>query len=299
MLTIDYKDSRIGEAFYKQMNESLLTLLKHDYGKVAVDLKKKDNRTILLMDGLESLSSDQKQGIISVFTNVTVANYFTKWMREWLQEAFYYEDETEIQAIIQTAKNISLPSPMEKQRYYSFDFLGWQREIYYKLAPFVENHVSFSFDSFLYFRLKPVREKLLYLAEDAIDEYKMELDYQLMLNRCRDLLRKQAPRVSVVYVYLKDKIEFMDEKRKKISIKQIYQWLETVTTFERSLPVHERIIGPLVSMAPEKIVVDSANCDDDLYHTLKNIFEERIVLADLQNNWQASAPIKNSSSFPS
>jgi putative sporulation protein YtxC len=281
LLVIEFKDSHIGEAFYHQLKQSLAVTKRSNDDLIHIHFKEKETLTTLSIEGLNSLRREEQQAIISVLTNVTITHFFPKWLKEFLKDMFYYEDEQEIQAIIQTAKSLFFPSGGEEDRNFTMAFLQWQQDIFQKLAPFVENNISFSFDSFLFFRLKPSREKLLSLAELAIDEYKLELEYQLMLDRCRDFLKRQSPRVHTVYVFLKNGIEFYDSDMKKISVQQIYEWLETGTPFEKNLPVNERMIGPLVSMAPKKIIIDSAYCDNDLYHTLKNIFEERLFTSSM------------------
>lgn len=49
-----------------------------------------------------------------------------------------------------------------------------------------QDHVSFSFDSFLKFRLRPYLKMLESYVEIAIDEYKMEQEYQMFIQTLRD-----------------------------------------------------------------------------------------------------------------
>lgn len=252
--------------------------------QVTIQLDQKEKRAVLSIGGFTSGDHMIEHAIISVLTNTTAMIFFKKWVEEYLKETFHYEEEMEIQSIVETAKSLFYPSPTHKEQKTLITFIQWQQEIYQKIAPFVKENISFSFDSFLYFRLQTCKESLLSIVETAIDEYRMEIDYQMMLQRCRDFLNSHEPRIETVYVRLSRGIDFFDGKHQQIPFHQICQWLETATPFEKFLPIHERMIGPLVSMAPAKIMIHSEECDDDLFHTLKNIFEERIVLIDDKAN---------------
>ncbi|MGJ9382423.1 sporulation protein YtxC [Salipaludibacillus sp. CF4.18] len=284
MLTIDFQDSHIGESFYEQLRHSLSILGGKGKSEKIVDYQynRKNGTAALILSGLQDLHLDKKHHIIAILTNVTVATYFSKWLEECLRESFYYEDKEEIQSIVETAKLIFFPGLETKMILLPFTFYQWQQEIYKQISPFIEEDISFSFDSLIAFRLLNAKEKLLDVVEIAIDEYKMELEYQSMVQRCRDVLKEQKSKVEAVYVHLKDGVEFYDEEKKKLSLQQIYKWLHAETAFEKSLPYQERMIGPLVSMAPNKIYLFAQDIEDDLYHTLRNIFEERIVL---MNRW--------------
>ncbi|WP_416151461.1 sporulation protein YtxC [Salipaludibacillus sp. HK11] len=278
MLTIEFKDSFLGETFYEQLRHSLSILTGQKCDHIQFSVAKTEKRFFLSIDVFSQGGQDKEQAIITVLTNTTARIFFVRWVEEYLRKTFHYEDDHEIQAIMETAKMLFFPTSSEKQQIISMSFIEWQQEVYNQLAPFVNERISFSFDSFISFRLQSCKEKLLELVEKAIDEYRMEMDYQMMLQKCRDFLEQNPPKVETVYVYMKNGIKFYDGKKREITFEQVCKWLETVTPFEKFLPLHERMIGPLVSMAPKKIVIKSEECDDDLFHTLKNIFEERIVL---------------------
>jgi len=290
LLTIEFKDSCIGETFYEQLRHSLSILTGQCCERIQVSKNETDKSFFLSIDGFSRGGHETEQVITSVLTNTTVTVFFTKWMKEYLKQTFYYDDEQEIQAIMETAKTMFFPSLSFKGEVDTISFIQWQQEIYNQIAPFINEGISFSFDSFLSFRLQRCKEQILNLVEKAIDEYRMEMDYQLMLQKCRDFLNQQEPKVETVYVSMKEKIQFFDEEKQKISFEQVCIWLQAVTPFEKYLPIHERMIGPLVSMAPKKIVIESKECNDDLYHTLINIFEERIELVDtdslVRNKWK-------------
>lgn len=294
LLTIEFKDSWIGETFYEQLRHSLSILTGQCYERIQVQHHNTEKRFFLSIDGFSKGDQEAEQAITSVLTNTTVTIYFTKWMKKYLQETFYYDDEQEIQAIMETAKTMFFPSLSYQGEMVTISLMQWQQEIHNKIAPFIEENISFSFDSFLSFRLQTSKEQILDLVEKAIDEYRMEMDYQMMLQKCRDFLSNQKPRVETVYVSMKATIQFFDKDRQEISFEQVCRWLEAVTPFEQYLPIHERMIGPLVSMAPKKILIESKECNDDLYHTLRNIFEERIELIDTDSVDQCNRKLNRS-----
>ncbi|WP_280770105.1 sporulation protein YtxC [Salipaludibacillus daqingensis] len=277
---IEFKDSCIGETFYEQLRHSLSILSGQCYERIKVNGDKGNKSYFLSINGIYGGGKEAEHVVTSVLTNTTMTVFFTKWMKDYLKQTFHYEDEQEIQTIMEIAKTLFFPSLSYKKEMVTLNFFHWQEEIYNKISPLIEDNISFSFDSFISFRLQTNKEQILDLVEKAIDEYRMELDYQIMLQKCRDFLYDHEPKVETVYVSMKDSIEFYNEDKQKISFEQVCTWLQAVTPFEKYLPIHERIIGPLVSMAPKKVVIESKECNDDLYHTLRNIFEERIKLTD-------------------
>ena len=62
--------------------------------------------------------------------------------------------------------------------------------------------LSFSFSSYVRFRLRTYREMVAKLAEVAIDEYKLEQEYQMFIETLRQQVRSRKSRLSCVHLIL-------------------------------------------------------------------------------------------------
>ena len=69
--------------------------------------------------------------------------------------------------------------------------------------------LSFSFSSYIRFRLRTYREMVAKLAEVAIDEYKMEQEYQMFIETLRQQVSSRKSRLSCVHLILMKALSFM------------------------------------------------------------------------------------------
>lgn len=58
-----------------------------------------------------------------------------------------------------------------------------------------------SFDSFSKFRLKELQERLLQIVDLAIDEYKMEQEYQMFIHMLREYLASREQKMKAIHLY--------------------------------------------------------------------------------------------------
>ncbi len=123
LLTIEFKDSYIGETFYEQLRHSLSILTDQCYERIQVRQDKSENSFFLSIGGFSEGGQEAEQAITSVLANTTVTIFFTKWMKDYLKQTFYYEDEQEIQAIMETAKTLFFPSLSYKSEMATISFI--------------------------------------------------------------------------------------------------------------------------------------------------------------------------------
>ena len=234
---------------------------------------------------IEGTDTEKRRQVALILTNVTIKKILPVWLEEWLREGFYYEDDYEIEAIVEHARelffNPSLEVPLKTS------FLKWQKEMYQLYYQFIQDSMQFSFDSFMTFRFRKNKEQLSDVVEKAIDEYKMEYDYQIMVNTCREFLQRNSPRIHTVHLYLEDDIKMVNFQGESITTEQIRRWLTNDLSFDSWLPVAERVIGPLVCIAPKKLIIHPCGHHEGLLQTLLSIFEERVELRNEKKtgNW--------------
>ncbi|UCZ52240.1 putative sporulation protein YtxC [Bacillus shivajii] len=279
MLTIQFKDTQLCEAFYDQLCLSLHTFVGD---KEFAFIEDKGDHSFLKIDlpCLKKNGANTSQ-VASVLTNVTIKEKLPLWLRDWVKEGFYYEDPYEVEAIVEYAKQLFLKGSNEVPLKVSFK--KWQHGIYKLYDQFIYHSLQFSFDSFLRFRLREKKEELVEVVEKAIDEYKLEHDYQVMVASCRDYLQAHEPRIHTIHLLLDQSIAMYDNHGRQITEDELRKWCSNEISFEAPLPFSEWVISPTVSLAPKKLIIYPNHNYEGLLQTLFSIFEERIEIRSEEN----------------
>lgn len=199
-----------------------------------------------------------------------------QWINNTLQQTFKYENEDERSQIIDIATNMFRGERPE------LTALAGEINEENLIGEAVDDLLNYdgtvSFDSFLRFRLKKYYERVAAYVDVAIDEYKMEQDYQMFINMLRDYLQKRCPRKSIIHVSLDQEILFYDEHIQKLEKHDIMEMLDRRLLSNHPVYVDSAVIAPLLSMAPQKIFLYTNEEEQALVRTLRNIFEERIAI---------------------
>ncbi|MBS4176078.1 putative sporulation protein YtxC [Lederbergia citrea] len=218
---------------------------------------------------------------------VKALTYFIKeikrneWLNDKLLHTYHYENEDERSHIIDIATDM---------------FAGVRKDLAELAGNINENQViglavkdllSFGgavlFESFSRFRLKPYYEHVGKYLEIAIDEYKMEQEYQMFVNMLRDYLQNRTPRLSTVHIYLDKTAMFYDENVQEIAHHDLKELIDQRLLANHPIYVDSAVIAPLLSIAPEKIYLYTFEEEQALVRTLRNIFEERISILSPAN----------------
>jgi putative sporulation protein YtxC len=194
---------------------------------------------------------------------------------------FHYKNVEEQQQILQLAHSF-----IDGERY---DYRNGKqqvesRETFIKqaLTEFLSDHISFSFESFVYFRLKKYKERLLHYVELAIDEYKLEQEYQSFIQTLRDCLVSRPPKLSTIHLLHKEStFTFYDEYFCEISAKELRKLIDRTLIVNQPMYIDSSVLAPLVSIAPKTIYLYTGNSDDGMVQTIQNIFQERLKLCDI------------------
>ncbi len=275
-MTIQFNRSRDLDFLYDDLSKRLLKGMTIAKKKKQIDVhipvyKKKEGLAVL------------KESLLRLF-------FERKRLELWktiLKEDFFYQDEHEQNEIIQIAQSIlegkrkDLPVNMEEWR----DVQQIERE----LQDVLKNNPHFSFDAFITFRLRFYLEKMGQLIEVAIDEYKLEQDYQMYLQYLRDFLSGREPQMECLYVVDQDGFIFFDEDRNEIQQADLYQRIDRRLLFSHPVYVDSLTIAPLISIAPKQIFLFTNQSDSGIIQTLKNIFEEKITIQPLdyfEKQWE-------------
>lgn len=200
-----------------------------------------------------------------------------EWIISILETSFYYKDEEEHEQILCILQSIlegerqdipNLPPIKERESLLDSTIQAF----------FQENPVSFSFDSFLTFRLKKYFDSLQVFVETAIDEYKLEQEYQTFIYQLRELLTSTESKIKEVHLVYQYQFDFYDDTHNHISKNQLIKYMNRTHFNNYSYYIDSVVLAPLVSIAPEKLYLYTDNVDHQLVQTIRNIFDERAVI---------------------
>ncbi len=180
-----------------------------------------------------------------------------------LREKFFFTDRAEREEIMKIVYVIMREGhPMLQDSF----FLNRKKIISKALQNFFfQIPSSFSLDAFLQFRLRAYEDYLLEVTEYAIDEYKLEQEYQGFIENLRKNINESQGSVAVIHVYHSQTFTLYNEQK---------EWIATYTE-------KEKIIDMLVQLAPKMICLYTRFIDHQIVVTLLNIFQESVTLKHL------------------
>jgi putative sporulation protein YtxC len=202
------------------------------------------------------------------------------WFRAILQDQYFFEDPEEQQHIMEIIYSV-----LEGQREDLSVLIrenGEEPNIKEAVEEIFQDNVSFSFDSFLKFRLRPYLKVLESYVEISIDEYKMEQEYQMFIQTLRDFLTGREPKMDTLHLLFDEEITFFDEKFEEIKRGELMRMIDRKLLFNHPVYVDSASIAPLLSIAPKSILLYTKNPEEPLVRTIKNIFEERVLVKTLK-----------------
>lgn len=266
-----------------QNDEEALTLLQliihHPYGK-----ELQQSIRFITRQGLELDIGQNLEKWISVLTDVfysfLLEERLLKTLEQIITQKFYFSERDEIDSILQFAASIfEGEKNMLKEPLFSEE-KHWIKK---GLHSILTEKISFSFDSFTTFRLKSFYQSLEKYATQAIDEYKLEQDYQNFIAILRDLLQKRQPKISYLHLVYRDAFHFYDHSFRKLERYEITDMIDRHLLSKSSIYIDPVTLAPLLSIAPERLYVYTDDTEQGLIQTMKQIFEERIFVLPLHS----------------
>ncbi|MFZ3590737.1 putative sporulation protein YtxC [Bacillus sp. DJP31] len=212
--------------------------------------------------------------VVPALTEFIVQVKEPEFIQGFLCAIFYYEDEAEQQQIIQMVHSLVTEDevhmhPLLREGY------RLEEMIDQSLTMFLSRHIDFSFEAFLKFRLKDYFNRLLEYIEVAIDEYKLEQDYQDFIESLRKYIASKRSTINLVHVvHEKDQFLFFDEDLQPFThnLQHFQEDFISLQGFE----VDKELIAPLLLLCPNHVFLYSVDLDQGVIQTLVAIFQERV-----------------------
>nr|MDH3093734.1 sporulation protein YtxC [Bacillus velezensis] len=137
----------------------------------------------------------------------------------------------------------------------------------------------FSVRSFQTFRLGRYYERLREYAEVAIDEYRMEQEYQNFIQSLRDYVTSNPPRMKKVRI-VHDRAFTLWEPR-YLSEREQKKYIDRRFVREHPMYIDSHLLAPLISIAPETVELYTDKPEHMMSRTIQNVFQERVRLFPL------------------
>jgi putative sporulation protein YtxC len=270
----------------------LLKYLPNNYQKETILLIEDQHIVKFLGSFLSSeISTLVKNAFYEFITNIKRED----WFRDILKNNYFYEDIEVQEQIIEIIYSI-----LDGQREELSLFLKTSNEepnIMAAIEYIFKDNISFSFDSLLKFRLRPYLRALEGYVEVAIDEYKMEQEYQMFVQMLREFLMNREPKMDVLHLLFDEEITFYNDQLVEMKRAELTRLIDRKLLVNHPVYVDSASIAPLLSLAPTTIYLYTKDPDEPLVRTIKNIFEERVTIKSFAalREVSKSAPYNDSS----
>lgn len=291
MITIQFRDKKDAVLLFQLIKEHNHPNTGHVHVMIIYEPE-----VLVKINFKESFDSIIATVIIPVLLKFIIKVVEVRWMKEMISNMFYFTDEEEQRQIMSIARSIidgeklELPTMLQLN-----EGLLREKMITNALQDFLTMSVSFSFESFLQFRLKEYRFRLVQYIEAAIDEYKLEQEYQNFVeNLRRYVYNKESLMETIHLVYEDEDFVFFDRNLNEISSEELKYLIDEQLIKIEDIDTDSLVIAPLISIAPRNIYLYTATLDHGLIQTIQNIFLERVELRSKEAFQQKNGQMFNS-----
>lgn len=274
MIEIYFQDSLDAKKLYTNL---LDYKIKTQFENILIAFNKENLITISGNHSEEQL----KAFLVPILTEFIYKIKEDKWLLAIISNFFYFDDYEEQQQILSIAHSISDGEIKNIPEVHSI--LTRHKLIEKTLYQFLKVPISFSFESFVKFRLKPYHDLLFQFVALAIDEYKFEQEYQSFIQTLRELLDNRKAKLSCLHLLHQGYLfRFYNEKFQEIGEDEMRQLLDRKLFQGQQIFIDSAVIAPLVSIAPTQINLYTNDADHNLIQTILNLFQERVKLFSIK-----------------
>jgi len=252
----------------------LLKYLSYNHKKETI-LLLEDRHIVKVLDGFTSV--DIFELLKTAFYDFITNTKRNDWFREIIKNKYYYEDLEEQEQILEILYSV-LEGQREDLAVFFKETNGELNILKAAIDHIFQDNVSFSFDSFIKFRLRSYFQMLERSVELAIDEYKMEQEYQMFVQMLRDFLINREPKMDALHLLFNEEITFYNEQFVEIKRGELTRMIDRKLLVNHPVYVDSASIAPLLSLAPTSIFIYTKDPENPLVRTIKNIFEERVTI---------------------
>lgn len=236
---------------------------------------------LLTIDAKQTKAALLREVVIPVFIRYLISFKEQEFLLSIIQSKFFYEEHEEqiqilhmVQSILEGERTDIPQKQFSKSR---------ERLVEEALEELLTEERDFTFESFIQFRLREYCQRLQYYVGVGIDEYKLEQEYQVYIEQLRQTIRQQTHYMSCVYVVHEgsDRFKLYDHSLLELNDTQREFFSANASTTPKTLYIDQRVVAPLVGMAPSAVYVYTNDPTEGSIQLLRTIFQERVVLYSL------------------
>lgn len=159
--------------------------------------------------------------------------------------------------------------------------LGWKKEITSRVVEFLETGNEIIIDGFIQFRLQDFKDELEQMANDAVDEFLLEKEYDDFIDLLRYFVDTQEPRLKKVHVVLFPSGIFNMYDNNYTIIDNDYLEGFILDLMDNDLSYEDLLVSALITIAPLEIVLhlpDSIGDMSSAVSTIQSVFGTRVTM---------------------
>ncbi|MGM9985647.1 MAG: sporulation protein YtxC [Bacillaceae bacterium] len=261
MISISFEREQDAVALYNRLTKGV-NPLKY------INLSLRHN--IVEVKGTKGIQTYTSLVFIPTFIRFIMDMFEGKQIIEIVKQDFLFSSEEECLLIYQMFKSI-----IDDHIFHREKGIGDRKQyLLQMIQDFFMLPISFSYEAFVKFRLKEYKEHLYMMVEKAIDEYKLEQNYQMYIQTIRAYIKKKAIYLKRINIVINEEIKVYDEEFRLIPLEKIPIDMELMKKCNDM--IDEKVIAPLLSLSPESIYIYSSSKDEQLILGIYNIFEEKV-----------------------
>lgn len=193
-----------------------------------------------------------------------------------IKDFYFFLEEEEQQQIIHIAQSIIEGERTDIPRVDPF----FPRDVILRdaLEGFLKPDLYFSFTSFQQFRLHKYIARIQEYVEVAIEEYKLEQEYQSFIQSLRDYLITRNAVIDKLSIVHDHKNFFVYKAKQVMPENELVTYIDKTFVHQHPMYIDSKLLGPIVSIAPKQIFLYTNDPFDGMVQTIQNIFQERVSL---------------------
>lgn len=217
-------------------------------------------------------AADYKE-FAQLITRYIIEKHEKDWIMDIIEKHYYFTEAEEQVAILNIVSAIFAG---EKNDLPQMETLRDRREtIMESLEGILQEHNTFTFQSIIRFRLTAYKEALRQYVEIAIDEYKLEQEYQVFIDKLRRIIRAYKPLCEKIEVYDEHPFKLYDDHHRLIrnvqSVRSFYPLLK-----QWGIEAEPSIVLTLIALAPKQVIIYTDRPEHGMMKTLHRVFEDRV-----------------------
>ncbi|HEX7066136.1 MAG TPA: putative sporulation protein YtxC [Bacillales bacterium] len=231
-------------------------------------------------DNCVTVTGEQWQDVIafasSVLSDYVMGTREEEMLLELIRSTFYFQDKDEQEQILAVAKSIMQGKKTDLP---GLKKISSRREVLIQaFCEFLDTETTFHYESFIRFRLKPYRECLQRYVEMAIDEYKLEQEYQNFVESLRKLLTTRRPLLDTIHLVFQREFAIYDREYQRIDEQNVREHLDPVLGQRWGMDIEPSVLVTLIGIAPRNVFLYTDNVDAGMIQTIQNVFQERVII---------------------